>query len=216
MKTPDKTNKYYLMKSKGGWSPCIQGNDKYGLRPYAGSVLPNCVSWATGRFNELLKMGSCKFLGNTNAADFTKWASKQDLILSDKPKKGACMIWGTGAGHVAIVEDVISDTEVKTSESGWNYKKEPIVREKTRKKGSGSWGEDRPFKGFLWPPQEEPQPDPEPKEPEFIIHKVKAGDTLSAIARKYRTTIATIMGDNPIIKNKNLIKIGWKLKIRKE
>lgn len=216
MKTPGKDNRYYLRKASGGWSPCILGNDKYGLRPYDGSVLPNCVSWATGRFNELLKMGSCKYLGNANAVDFTKWTGKQDLILSVDPAPGACMVWGGGAGHVAIVEEVISIDEVKTSESGWNYKKAPIVREVIRKRGTGSWGEkSKPFLGFILPPDLKPAPDPKPAGPEFITYTVKKGDCLSRIAKKYYTTVSQICADNPIIKNRNLIKVGWKLKIRK-
>lgn len=207
MKTPGKDDKYYIMKSHGGFSPCIEGNNKYGLRPFDGSTLPNCVSWATGRFNALLAAGSCKYLGNTDAVNFLKFAKQQDLRLSDAPKKGACMIWGDGKGHVAIVEEVIASDQVKTSESGWGYTKGPVVREKIRKKGDGRWGEKKPFYGFLLPP------DPEP---DFIIYRVKAGDTLSKIAKKYNATINQIMKDNPIIKNKNLIKVNWNLKIRRE
>ena len=47
-----------------------------------------------------------------------------------------------------------------------------------------------------------------------VIHKVVKGDTLYKLAKKYNTTIDKIMKDNPIIKNKNLIKIGWKLVIK--
>ena len=36
---------YYIKTTYGGWSPCILGNNAYGLRPFAGSVLPNCVGY---------------------------------------------------------------------------------------------------------------------------------------------------------------------------
>ncbi len=47
----------------------------------------------------------------------------------------------------------------------------------------------------------------------YVVHKVVKGDTLGKLARKYRTTISACMAANPIIKNKNLIKIGWTLRI---
>lgn len=46
-----------------------------------------------------------------------------------------------------------------------------------------------------------------------ITYVVKSGDTLSAIAKKYKTTITKIASDNKI-KNVNLIKVGQKLVIK--
>ena len=130
---------YYIRKANGGLSPCIPGNNAYGLRPFTGSTLPNCVSWATGRFNAKLfgegDNAQCKYLGNRNAVEFVKFVDLQGLNWGMTPRVGACMVWGHGEGHVAIVEEVISDTEVITSESGWSYRSQPIVREVRRKKG---------------------------------------------------------------------------------
>ena len=42
-------------------------------------------------------------------------------------------------------------------------------------------------------------------------YTVVEGDTLGKIAKKYGTTVSVLMKLNPIIKNKNLIRIGWKL-----
>lgn len=47
-----------------------------------------------------------------------------------------------------------------------------------------------------------------------ITYTVKRGDTLSAIAKKYGTTVKSIAAENGI-KNKNLIYVGQKLKIKK-
>lgn len=41
-----------------------------------------------------------------------------------------------------------------------------------------------------------------------VTYTVKAGDTLSAIAVKYNTTVSALMALNPKIKNKNLIYVG--------
>ncbi len=48
---------------------------------------------------------------------------------------------------------------------------------------------------------------------EKITYVVKSGDTLSAIAKKYKTTITKIANDNNI-KNVNLIRVGQKLVIK--
>lgn len=45
-----------------------------------------------------------------------------------------------------------------------------------------------------------------------IVYTVKKGDTLSAIAKKYKTTVKQITKDNGI-KNANMIQVGQKLKI---
>ena len=46
-------------------------------------------------------------------------------------------------------------------------------------------------------------------------YTVKAGDTLSAIAKKYGTTVSAIQKLNPtLIKNVNLIYVGWKIRVK--
>lgn len=203
--------KYYIRKANGGWSPCIPGNNQYGLRPFEGSTLPNCVAWATGRFSAKLGLGECKYLGNRNAVDFTKWPAEQGLDWGMTPREGACMVWGHGEGHVAIVEQVISDTEVITSESGWSYRTGPIVREIRRKKGTnGRWGYAYDFLMFIYPPGG-PEP-PEPEQP--IYYTVRRGDNLTKIANKYATTVAQLVIWNNI-KNPNLIFPGQVLIVGK-
>lgn len=44
-----------------------------------------------------------------------------------------------------------------------------------------------------------------------VVYTVKKGDTLGAIAKAYGTTVDEIVALNPIIRNKNLISVGWKL-----
>lgn len=206
----DIKSKYYIQKSKGGYNPCIKGNDKYMPPLCSGSVLPNCVGYATGRYNQRLNIGSCKYLGNADAKNFLSFAKKQGLKTGSKPEVGACMVWSSsGAGHVAIVEKVKSSTEVVTSESGWSYKTAYYTAAKTRKKGSGGWGQSSSYKflGFIYPPAAEETGD--------IIYIVKLGDNLTKIARRFNTTVVKISKDNNI-KNVNFIKVGQKLKISRE
>lgn len=151
---PTAGNKYYIRKANGGYSDAIQGSpvDK------ECNVLSNCVGYAYGRFNEIGGYGACKYLAPVNAENFMQY--KGDCKTGTTPKIGACMVWqkgatlkaSDGAGHVAIVERVISDTEVVTSESAWGGS---AFYTKTRKKGNGDWGEaGKKFLGFIYNPAE--------------------------------------------------------------
>ena len=46
-----------------------------------------------------------------------------------------------------------------------------------------------------------------------VLYTVRRGDNLTKIAKRYRTSIQAIMDRNPIIKDKNFIKTGWKLTV---
>ena len=154
---PEKGNKYYIRKVNGGWSPCIQGSPV----DSECDVLSNCVGYAIGRFNEIGEWGSCKYLASVNAENFIQYKGSS-LEVGQAPKLGACMVWqkgatldgADGAGHVAIVERVISDTEVFTSESAYGGK---AFYNSTRRKGSdGKWGMGTGYKflGFIYNPAE--------------------------------------------------------------
>lgn len=150
---PEKGNPYYNTKANGGYSNAIKGKP---TDPDC-DVLANCVGYAYGRFNEIGGYGSCKYLAPVNAENFIQYAG--DLEVGQTPRVGACMVWrkgntlsnSDGAGHVAIVEKVVSNTEVLTSESGWNSK---AFWTKTRKKGNGNWGAGAAytFLGFIYNP----------------------------------------------------------------
>jgi len=51
-----------------------------------------------------------------------------------------------------------------------------------------------------------------PPVPEYVVHKVRSGETLSVIAKRYGTSINAIMNLNSL-KSRSYIKAGWKLKI---
>ena len=171
---PEANNKYYIRKANGGYSYAIKGSptDK------DCDVLSNCVGYAVGRFNEIGGWGSCKYLSPVNAENFIQY--KGSLEVGQTAKLGACMVWqkgatlngSDGAGHVAIVEKIISDTEIVTSESAWGGK---AFYTTTRKKGDGNWGYGGKFLGFIYNPaeccKETPKPTPEPTE-EKIAYKL--------------------------------------------
>lgn len=152
---PEKGNKYYTRKANGGYSNAIQGSPA----DSDCDVLANCVGYAYGRFNEIGGYGCCKYLAPVNAENFMQY--KGSCETGQTPRLGACMVWqkgstlsgSDGAGHVAIVEKVVSETEVITSESGWGASK-PFWTQ-TRKKGTnGNWGAGTgyTFLGFIYNP----------------------------------------------------------------
>lgn len=151
---PEAGNKYYITKAAGGYSDAIKGSPT----DTACNVLSNCVGYAYGRFNEIVGEGCCKYLRPVNAENFIEHAG--GLEIGQEPRLGACAVWqkgntlkgSDGAGHVAIVEKIVSATEIITSESGWNAKK-PFWTQ-TRKKGNGNWGQGSGYKflGFIYNP----------------------------------------------------------------
>ena len=174
-------------------------------------VSGNCVWYAYGRFAELLDKKPNLHTGNAE-----NWYGKKDgYSRGQMPKLGAVICWSKGkvgvesdgAGHVAIVEKIDSNGTITTSNSA--YKGSYFFLETIKKPyNRGTYT----FQGFIYNPSvlDEIKPITPVKEP--IIYIVKKGDTLNGIAIKYKTTADKIAKDNNI-KNKNIIKIGQKLKI---
>lgn len=192
---PSAGNKYYIRKATGGYSNAIQGKPK----DSECDVLSNCVGYAYGRFNEIGGYGCCRYLAPVNAENFMQY--KGSCKVGQVPKLGACMVWqkgatlsgSDGAGHVAIVEKVISDTEVFTSESGYNSR--PFWNQ-TRKKGAnGRWGssEAYTFLGFIYNPavadDDVPKEVPVEEEKEQVRPgEIVVGDVVKVVANaKYAT-----------------------------
>lgn len=160
---PTKNDPYiylYNNKNRNGQSWCINGKPVDSVC----NVLCNCVGWACGRFNHIYNLltgySGIKYPRFCcNAENFIEVAKNTyGLTVGLTPKPGAIMVWqkGTlassdGAGHVAVVEKVISSTQVMTSESGYgNFD----FKNKTRNKGDGNWGSNSPYKfrGFIYNP----------------------------------------------------------------
>ncbi len=137
---PEAGNPYYNTRANGGYSDAIKGKPT----DVGCDVLSNCVGYAFGRFNEIGGYGRCKYLRPVNAENFIQNAG--GLPVDQAPSLGACMVWrkgatlssGDGAGHVAIVEQILSPTKIVTSESGYNCSSPFWIT--TRNKGDGNWG----------------------------------------------------------------------------
>nr|DAE60825.1 MAG TPA: peptidoglycan hydrolase [Caudoviricetes sp.] len=137
---PTSGNKFFITKSKGGYSTCIQGSPTDSQC----NVLSNCVGYACGRFNEII--GAMKYPSlNCNAENFIERAKNTyGLEISSVPTLGGIMVWqkGTlsgndGAGHVAVVEKIIDNNTIYTSESGYGGS---AFWNSTRRNTNGRWG----------------------------------------------------------------------------
>jgi hypothetical protein len=111
---PAVNNKYYVRTTFGGLNKCIL------IDQTTGSVLPNCVGYAYGRFMESAGLKTCKL----PTGDAGTWYGSVTYSKGRTPKLGAVACWtgGTaGKGHVAVVEH-IDGSMVTVSESGYYSK----------------------------------------------------------------------------------------------
>lgn len=182
---PQAGNKFYITKSKGGYSTCIQGSPT----DRACNVLANCVGYACGRFNEII--GSMKYPSlNCNAENFIERAKSLGLTISNKPTLGGIMVWqkgslsgSDGAGHVAIVERIDSANQIYTSESSWNG---TAFFNAIRTNSNGRWGlgSGYSFRGCIVNPAiKEPTPAP-------ATAKFKIGDRVIINGNLYVSSTA--------------------------
>lgn len=155
-------NKNFITTGSGGWNTCIKG---YPNDPNA-DCLANCVGYASGRFNEIINEArettgcTYKYL-NCNAEWFIERAQQAGLQIGSTPRVGAIMCWqkgtvdggGDGAGHVAIVEQVYSNSSVYTSESGYGS---TAFWNQSRSNSNGRWGcgSGYSFRGFIYLPSD--------------------------------------------------------------
>lgn len=147
---PSRSDKRWINVNYGGYNYCI-------VRDSTGNVLPNCTGYVHGRWMEI---------GNTNT-DYSQtyglclgnageyYGHSDSLQRSQEPQLGAIICFSSsGAGHVAVVEEIISENEIVCSES--NYSHEYFIcRHRYRQYGwnpsaSSAWG--TTFQGFILHP----------------------------------------------------------------
>lgn len=147
---PSVTDPYWIHTSKGGKNECI---------PISGnSCIPNCVGYAWGRFYEIT--GQRPRLSRANAEMWYGYTA-DGYRRSKTPALGAVICWSKGkvgvssdgAGHVAIVEEIKSNGDIVTSNSGY---KSTRFWMQTFTKASGYAMNGYTFQGFILPPDATP------------------------------------------------------------
>ena len=170
---PANNNKYYIKTTKGGWNKCIQIQSD-------GRVLPNCTGYAWGRFMECqTNVHNC----NLSRANAELWYPNRldGYQRGSTPKLGAVICWHStrSGGHVAIVEEILPDGRIMTSNSAYNG---TYFYLKFLSPPDYYMGKSYTFQGFIYNPTNfDPEPTPTPK---GVINKSKFPWVL--YARKFR------------------------------
>lgn len=148
---PSSTNKYYIKTTKGGYNKCIQIKDD-------GSVLPNCVGYAWGRFMECqYHVTTC----NLSRGNAESWYGNiiDGYSRGRTPKLGAVICWHStkSGGHVAIVEKVYDNNDILTSNSAYNGSR--FYTKTLRASNNYYMGSAYTFQGFIYNPTQFVDPD---------------------------------------------------------
>lgn len=194
-------NKYYIRTSSGGWNGAVKGKPTI----KDANVLCNCVGYANGRFAEIIDKNKIQYQLVCNAENFIEKAKAYGLKISSVPVLGGIMVWQRGntldgkdgAGHVAVVEKIISNNEIITSESGYNAY---AFKNVTRKNDNGRWGMSDNYKfracivnpaiGMVKAPAETKPSTSKKKSVDEIAKEVLAGKWGNGLVRKKRLTEA--------------------------
>lgn len=110
---PDPYDTRWININYGGLNHCIVRNS------VTGSVLPNCTGYVHGRYMELSNSDSCPmYLGN---ADGYYGYTADGLPRGSEPQLGAVLCFSGGsAGHVCVVEEIIDENTIVTSDSNYS------------------------------------------------------------------------------------------------
>lgn len=124
---PEAGNKYYITKAAGGYSRAIKGKPTDSKC----DVLSNCVGYSFGRFHEIANRPEMDLFDPVNAENIFENAKQHGLKTGKTPKLGALIVWqkgntlssSDGAGHIAVVERILANGDIITSESGFGASK---------------------------------------------------------------------------------------------
>ena len=175
---PSSTNKYYIKTTYGGYNRCILINST------TGSVLPNCVGYAWGRYCEEQGIHNCR-LSRGNAEGW--WGNRSDgYARGNTPKLGAVICWHStkSGGHVAIVEKIYDDGRILTSNSAYGGSR--FYTKTLRRSNNYYMGSAYTFQGFIYPDTEFIDPDT-PIPPTPVLNPKEHKFKWVLYARKFRT-----------------------------
>ena len=139
---PSTSNKYFITKSKGGYSTEINIKN--------GSTLPNCVGYAGGAFMQ--QEGKKTFDVPTCNAE--SWIVKNTKYAEGRTAKiGSVIVWAKGkvgvskdgAGHVGIVCKIYKDGSIDVAQSAYGGKRFYITHHNKNYKKAGY-----SFQGFMY------------------------------------------------------------------
>lgn len=146
--SPSSTNKYYLKAGKGGYNRAMEINST------THSCLPNCCGEVHGRWLESQKQTDYNKYDKLCTGNAKSYYAKNDgYKRGSVPKLGAigCYSGGSsGNGHVLFVEEIYSNGDFLSSNSGYNGTR--FFTRKITKSSGYSFGSNYKFQGFIYPP----------------------------------------------------------------
>lgn len=123
------------------------------------SLLPNCTTYASGRFSELNGENTRNIMnGRTGFGNAKEWYSQTKLEKGSSPRLGAIACFDGTLGHVSIVESINDDGTVTVSQSNYQSRKDynsiNYFQIKTYKLevGKVASGVGLRFQGYIYPP----------------------------------------------------------------
>ena len=146
--SPSATNKFYLKAGKGGYNRALEINKT------THSCLPNCCGLVHGRWLESQNQNDYKKYDKLCIGNAKSYYNKNDgYKRGQSPKLGSIICFtNKRSGHVAFVEDIKSNGDIVTSNSGYNGTRFFI---KTLKKSNNyQYGNGYKFQGFIYSPIE--------------------------------------------------------------
>lgn len=201
---PPVSDKRWINTRYGGYNSCIVRDSSNG------NVLPNCTGYVHGRWMEIGNTNSEYNLSLGNAD--TYWGHNDGYQRSTTtPQLGAVVCFdSSGAGHVAIVEEIIDADTIVCSESNYSHEYF-ITRTRYRRYGwnpsaSSAWG--TTFQGFIYHPDNQGGgPAPSEPEPEPTVYNltVTGGTPDKASGEENKTVkVTATVGNGEIFKRWNL------------
>lgn len=146
---PASNNKFYIKAGKGGYNRAMEINSK------THSCLPNCCGLVHGRWLESQKQtdyNKYDKLCTGNAHSY--WGKNDGYKRGQTPKLGSiiCFSKSGGYGHVAFVEEVKSNGDILTSNSG--YSGTYFFTKTLKKSNNYKYSNAYTLQGFIYPPVE--------------------------------------------------------------
>ncbi len=201
---PEKGNKFYNTIGNGGWSSAIKGSptnanadvlsncagwafgyfNEIAYKILGEGGIKNLFQENGGKLKNLNSNSRMPLLQPLNAENFYDVALSQGITVSQTPSVGDIICWqkgatrksSDGAGHVAMVIEVISPTCIITSESGYGCSN-PVWTQTRSKGNDGNWGQSSAYKflGFIKNPAINTETDPYPV-PTRVLKEGDHGD----------------------------------------
>lgn len=144
---PSATNKFYLKAGKGGYNRAME------INKITHSCLPNCCGLVHGRWLESQnKTDYNKYdklcIGNAHSY----WGKDDGYERGQSPRLGSiiCFDKKGGAGHVAFVEEIKSNGDIVTSNSGYNGSR--FFMKTLKKSNKYKYGDAYTLQGFIYNP----------------------------------------------------------------